>query len=240
MLSTEKTKRSLPKIIEPGNHTVKINSIKLYQPPFLEADKGYYLRLEIETEPINDDNFEGFLIDKDNAQKGRYKGQIGSVDVSKFPYKWKTKDGRDINRDQKIVNAINMICDAVETDWMPQHNNQFDTIEELVNMLNRDKPFKDKWLHVCIAGKGRLSPEGYTRYNLYLPDYKSIVALRNKETCTKFSESLHLEKPTGTIKPADPAKVEDFNNTPIPSELSNPAGSFELPPTELPSDDLPF
>lgn len=259
-ISTSATKRGISKIIEAGNHVVKINGISLFQPPFMEQDKGYYLRIEVETEPVEDENFEGFLIDKDDASKGRHKGQTGNIDVSRWGYKWKTKNGKDINRDQMIVNDINLICDAIESDWMPKHDGKFETIEQLVLSLNKDKPFKDKWIYVCIGGKGRMSPEGYPRYNLFLVDRDSIQSLRNRDKCTVFNEELHLEKPDGTIPPANPDATQEFNDVSklpglpdtsqfvpqepnIVTELNKDAEIAQAQGTAMPPDnvdDLPF
>ncbi len=242
-LSTKERKKSVSKTIEPGNHIVKINKIELYQPSFLEQDKGYYLRMEVESEPIKDENFEGFLIDKDDEKKGRHEGQVGMVDFSKFPYKWKSSKGKELDRDQMLVDSLNVICNALDSDWMPKHDGKFETIEQLVATLNKDKPFKDKWVYMCIGGKARLTTEGYLRYNMFLPENKNcIVSLRNKEQCVNFDKNVHVQSAGGTIPVADPSAADAFNQD-VPTDVSMSVA----PPTTVETTggndtfgDLPF
>lgn len=259
-ISTSATKRGISKIIEAGNHVVKINGISLFQTPKMKEENGYFLRLEIETEPIEDENFEGLPIVKDDPSKGKHKGQIGTIDVSQWGYRWRTKNGKELNRDQMIVNDINLVCDSVESDWMPKHDGKFETIEQLVNTLNKDKPFKDKWIYVCIGGNGYMSKEGYPRYSLFLADRDSIQSLRNRDKCTVFNEATHLKKPDGTIPPANPDATQEFNDVSklpglpdtsqfvpqepnIVTELNKDAEIAQTQGTAMPPDnvdDLPF
>ena len=102
------------KTIQPGNIEAKLNNIELHQPPFLEADSGYYLCLNLETTKPTDD-FEGFLIDKDDASKGKYEGQVGRVKASKWPYKdGTTKSGIEISRDNEMMKVMKSLCEALK------------------------------------------------------------------------------------------------------------------------------
>ena len=97
-----------PKVIQPGNVTCKINSITLDKVPYKEG--AYNLNIHLETEDMGSD-FEGFLVDKDNPDGPRYKGQIGKVRFSEWPYSdGETKSGIKVSRDIEIVKAISNIC----------------------------------------------------------------------------------------------------------------------------------
>jgi len=76
------TGSGMPKTIAPGNHVLKVNSIHLEEFTFI--DGAYHLMLNVETPPIDD--FEGFMIDKDDESKGHYAGQIGRVKASQYAF----------------------------------------------------------------------------------------------------------------------------------------------------------
>ena len=58
----------MPKTIAPGNHELKINSIRLDEFRFIEG--AHHLLMEMETKPI--EGFEGFMRDRNDESKGRY------------------------------------------------------------------------------------------------------------------------------------------------------------------------
>src|SRR5881398_1434599 len=101
MLSTKNISQSanLPKTLNPGTHVVTIRSIELgkgYEP------ESYHVNLNVVGPDLGDD-FEGFLLDKNDPSGLRFRGQIGRVAMSQFAYKdGVTKTGYKKNRDQDI------------------------------------------------------------------------------------------------------------------------------------------
>lgn len=189
---------SLPKIMGPGNNTVKLHKLELQQWPFMEADDAYYLTMHLETKPI--EGFEGFFIDKDDQSKGTYEGQVGQVKASRWYYKDSlTKSGKKIERDLSLLQAIKNICEAANCiDWFEGANNVYDTIEEFVEGFNNDKPYAGKWMDICIAGKEYEKKDSeYTGWDLFLPKYMkgypTIVAEGDDRVMT-FSEEDHRER----------------------------------------------
>jgi len=190
----------MSKTILPGEHVLKINSIELVRYPFMEKDKGYFLTLNMETKPI--DGFEGFLIDKDSGEDGpRYAGQIGQIKTNRYFYKdGKTKSGIDVVRDVDILKQLKDICIATDSlEWFESVDNKFDTIEELIEDLNKVKPFEGVYLRVCVAGKEFERNNGYIGHDLFLPKYnRGFVSIEPENAepskLTKYNEAEHLEK----------------------------------------------
>ncbi len=210
---------SVPKNLQPGNTVAKINDISLESFTFKEG--AYHVILHLEGADRGSD-FEGFFINKDRPELGRYKGQVGRVKSSEWAYAdGETKSGIKINRDTEILKFISNLCKEVETDWLEQADGKYNTIEEFVKGFNQDKPFKDVWFNFCLAGKEYQNKEGYTAYDLFLPKYvKGAVSF---ETCDKATSKIMRFNEAEHIKRKKVETVAGF-------DTSAPAGSadFEL------------
>ena len=157
------------KHLEPGEHLLKINRVYLNQFDFMKEENAYHLVLEMETKPIPD--FEGFLIDPEDETKGRYKGQVGAVKTSFWPYKDKTLDsGEKIERDLDIMRTIKYICAATKClKWVDANDDKHDTIEEYVEAFAKDAPFTGKYLRCAVGGKEYFNKRTeYMAYDLFL------------------------------------------------------------------------
>ena len=91
---------SLSKVLEPGNKTIKINSVAL--------EKGYKddtYNIVMQCEGIALENFEGFYKDVKDQSLGRYEGQVGRVKSSEWPYNdFILPNGNKIVRDHNLNN----------------------------------------------------------------------------------------------------------------------------------------
>jgi hypothetical protein len=173
----------LPKTIEPGTQTLKINSVELKRFPFMEGGQGYYLMLNVETEPI--DNFEGFLVDRDNENGPHYNGQVGQVKTNYFYYKnGQTKSGIQIYRDLEILKQVKNICISADCiKWFDEADGKYDTIEQFVEAFDKAGPFKDTFLNFTLGGKEYENNKGYTSYDLFIPKLKKgFVGYEAKDT----------------------------------------------------------
>ena len=194
------------KTIQPGNVEAKINSVTLDRPSFLEADQGYYFLLNLETAKPTDD-FEGFLLDKDNPEGGRHEGQVGRVKIGKWPYKDNTFKGIEIKRDIEILKGIKRICTELGIEkWWKKVDEKFDTIEEFVDAFNKDKPFKDKMMTFCVCGREYYNKAGYIAYDLYLPKFGK----EGKAFSTTENETLVFNPDNHIDYAQKPTPVEDF------------------------------
>ena len=201
MISTKNipaTGGSTPKVIQPGHVECKINSISLDKVPYKEG--AYNLCLHVETAPLGDD-FEGFLVDKDNPNGPRYEGQIGKVRMGEWPYSdGETKSGIKVSRDIEIVKAISNICRQTgATVWFDAQDGLHQTIEDFVAQFNQDKPFKDVYLKLCVAGREYMNKAGYMNYDLYLPKQaKGQLNMQKADAETiklmPFNEEVHIKK----------------------------------------------
>lgn len=193
---TTKVSEGTKKVLEPGEVKATIRDIKLDPSRFKEG--GYNIVLLLEGDDLGKD-FQGFFIDKIDESKGRYKGQIGNVRTSEWPYAdGETKSGVKISRDAEIVKFLTKLCRELDTDWLEKQDDKHDTIEQLVDALNIDKPYKDIELVFCLAGREYKNGKDYINYDLYLPKFSKFASpftqVENSAKLVKFSEELHIKK----------------------------------------------
>lgn len=185
----------LPKTINPGNYTLKINNIKLEEFKFI--DGAYHIILDVETKPITE--FEGFWRDKEDESKGRYEGQIGRLKAGQYAFAdGQTKSGIKIQRDRSILIFLQNLSKSLGVhDWFTEQDNAHDTIEEFVKAFNETASYKDKYLEFCIAGKEYMSKSGYVNYDLHLPKSEKGKYAHGEIESGKvliYDESKHLKK----------------------------------------------
>ena len=207
------------KLIEPGNTMATVTKVELDQPNFLVKEAGYYLVLHLEG-PDMGPEFEGFFIDKEDESLGRHKGRVGKVKYNKFPYRdGHTKSGIPVFRDTDIIKALGNLLNEMGADvWLDSQDGKFMTIEELVTALNHDKPYANKPLNYCIAGRQYLKQNGYSANDCYLPKYNKFAVpyetiVASPSRLAVYNEAEHLEIPA----PVAGFNAEDDLNSDTPS-----------------------
>jgi len=152
-------------VLDPGNHTVRINSITLDQTPY--DSESYNIHLHIETEPIGGD-FEGFFRDYNNQSLGRYEGQVGRVRISPFPFKDTTlPSGREISRDQEILKHMITLAETLDMrDGLDSI--EAETIDQFMTECGKLME-GSKFINMCIGGREWENKEGYINNDLFLP-----------------------------------------------------------------------
>jgi hypothetical protein len=184
----------LPKTISPGNLKLKINSLELEDFSFIPG--AMHLLLHTETEPI--EGFDGFMIDKDDASKGHYAGQIGKVKASQYAFSdGETKSGIKIQRDKSLLIFLKTLSSNLGiSEWFESQDGKHETIEDFVAAFNKTAPFKDIYLEYCIAGKEYVGKTGYTNYDMYLPkaDKGKYAFGKDASKIITYVEALHLKK----------------------------------------------
>jgi hypothetical protein len=203
---------SISKTIEPGEKVCKILSVELEVPAF--DKRAYNLKLQIETEPLGG-AFEGFFIDKDNPSLGRYEGQVGRVRFSQYAFLTNTtKTGIVVDRDTSMMKALMSLCKELDClDWWDAQDEKHATIESIFEAFNRDKPFKNKYLKMCIGAQEYFNKEGYKNFDLFLvrPE-KGYIVFENTEAepskLMKFDAAKHILPPKGA-QPIKAAKIQD-------------------------------
>jgi hypothetical protein len=218
-LVNENSGGGMAKTIAPGNHTLKINSIVLEDFQFIDGAK--HLVLNVETEPI--DGFEGFLIDKDDESKGKYKGQIGRVKASQYAFAdGQTKSGIKIQRDRSLMMFLANLSKATGImKWFEEQDNKFNTIEDFVKNFSNNAPLKDKYLDFCVAGKEYENKSGYTAYDMWLPkaeNNKYAYGEEGSDRILKYDEAKYLKKLE--VKPVDNFGDDD-DDFPTPGKTSS-------------------
>lgn len=199
-ISTKNVKvaSTVQKGINPGNVVAKVNKIRVAKsekPRDPNVDE-YSITLELETKPVGGD-FVGFEKEFGDPSKGYFLGQTASVKTSNWPIKTfiTKKDGKEVTDVDQILQFVARFCKAFGNEtWLQSVDGKFNTIEELITGLNKEKFFKEKFIHWCIGGTLTKNDQGYDKYYLYLPEYKvckvafSAVAIE----VTKFYEPDHI------------------------------------------------
>ena len=194
-INTEVTSSGLQKSITVGNQWLKINGLELKEDTY--KPDAYYVMLYVETKPI--ENFEGWLINKDDPSMGSYEGQTGKIQSSYYSYKdSETKSGVPISRDQEILKFIKRLCTALGAEkWLSNNDEKYATIEDYIKGFNADQPFADKYLYFCVGGKEYTNKGGYKAHYLHLPDFtKNGVPFGPSESgVIEFNASKHIILP---------------------------------------------
>lgn len=199
-LSTKDLNDRVSKVLQPGNHTCKVVSVKLESVSYKEG--AYHVNLYVEGPDLGKD-FEGFWYDKDDESKGRYKGQAGRVRANEYPYSdGETKTGIKVSRDKEIMRFIKNFCSAMGTmSWFDEQDNKHETIESFVEGFNTDKPFKDVFMRMCLGGREYQNLQGYTNYDLFFPKgtrsrfaYESEKIPEAMSKVLKFNPEIHIKK----------------------------------------------
>jgi hypothetical protein len=182
-----------PKTLQPGNAHCKLNGVRLED--FKFKPDAYVVMLSLEGPDLGAD-FEGFWLDKTNESLGRHKGQVADVKVSEWAFAdGETKTGILISRDAEMLKTLKSICIAFEcTAWLENQDDKHDTIESLFKAFNDQKPFADKIIEFCIAGKEYLNKNGYVSHELFLPKYSKAGAPFGKTKVVTFNPEEHIRK----------------------------------------------
>lgn len=212
------------KSILPGTHVVKINSISLDSVPY--NSQALSLTLNCETEPI--EGLDGFYIDKEDQSKGKYLGQIGRVKGGQYPFAdGVTKSGIQINRDRTILQFLQNLANELGfKEWFDAQDEKFNSIEDFVNALNTQAPYKNKFFKATLAGR-EYEKGGYINYDLFLPKFekngKPIQAVDSVESANnapfiEFDASVHIKKLT---QKKNEETVSEFGaNVPVTENVS--------------------
>src|SRR5690348_3276608 len=133
MLSTKNlVSKGLPKSLQPGNHVAKINNITLEE----GFDGGsYFVLLHLEGEDLGQ-GFEGFLVNKENPNGPRYKGQTGRVKLTPYAFSSGEHNGHKFDRDLSILGALKNLAIAL---GKQQELNQIEskTIEQYIPLATK-------------------------------------------------------------------------------------------------------
>lgn len=218
------------------------------EPGFDKELSPYYLVYHLEGIDRGPE-FEGFLIDPTNPLGSRYKGQIGRVKASFWPF----KDGVNpknpsqvFSRDNSILTSLAILAKTLgKTEALNKIN--ADTIEEYVPLAS-DLLSGDKFLSWCIGGKEYDNKQGYTNYDLFLPRadqgkyiFEELSASPSK--LQQFDETKHIikKKAAGTVSNFDSNgtanNTADLGNNQSAYLQQGSNNDFDLPGME---DDLPF
>lgn len=200
---------STPKTLQPGNQKITIHRVELEDFKFKPG--GLHVILHVEGEDMGEE-FQGFFIDKQNESLGRYKGQVGRVRASEWAYAdGETKSGIPVSRDDDMLRFLKSLCIELDClDWLENEDGKHPTIQSLYEAFNNQKPFKGKWLNVCLAGKEYNNKEGYTNYDLFFPKFsKAGVPFEN---VNKGASKVVTFNPDQHIVRKKNEEVKDFGN----------------------------
>lgn len=221
----ENSGTSINRSLSPGNEYCKINRIWMEKSRFVDNKTGaeqWLLIMNLEG-PAQHEGFEGFFIDQNNQALGRCKGQSANVKTRMFSYgDFTDKEGTLIPRDRNLLIDLKLLCEALNIlPWFnsaPQQTHN--TVEDLVAAMNREQPFKDIWMHYCLAGKGFKNKAGFDAWELYLPLPGALGKPYHKDVTKvqKFFELEHTKKsvPKAVTAPVAQTPLVNSNTVPPP------------------------
>lgn len=187
----------IPRQLQPSNAECAIRSIKMERAEFLKDIEAYHLVLNLESRPVGG-KFEGFAVDAADPSKGKLAGQSAFVKMSEYTYQNGNRGGTEIDRDAEMLKDIKRLCIELGcTEWFDNADGKYNTMQEFVQAFNAEKPFKDIWMHYCIAGKEYVNKGGYKAYELFLPyqDRLGRPYSKDKTKVQTFFESAHIRLP---------------------------------------------
>lgn len=205
-------------VISVGNQKIKVNSITFDQTPY--DNDAYNVVLHVESEPVSG-GFEGFLVDSSDQNGPRYKGQVGRVRLSPYPYKDATlPSGREISRDTEVLKSMIFLSEVLgkrdDLDMI-----EADTIEDFMKSANSILS-GDTYINACIGGREWENKEGYINYDLFLPrNSKDGVSLESLDAensrLFEFSKKDHVRElktkaeTTTSFEPVNSNAGDDFD-----------------------------
>lgn len=222
---TERTGRIKP-VLDPGNHVIRINDITFDQTPY--DTEAWNILLHVESEPVEGE-FEGFLTDVENSKSPRYKGQVGRVRFTPWPFKDATlPSGREINRNVEVLYAMMDLAKALglEDDLNNIEVDDHDPNDQVTPicdyMAECRKIFSNSdYFNACIGGREWENKEGYVNNDLFLPrKFKGLVPI---EGCDVENSKLIVFNKDEHIKP-----LKKKNDVPSFEPPSNGNTDFEL------------
>lgn len=212
---TQKISTKLPddsfinRIIQPGMRSVKINSVMLEKFPFKVG--GYHIILNVEGPDLGP-KWNGFYIDREKPELGKYKGQSGRVKANEWAFTdGETKGGVTVSRDREILKFMQNMCMQLGLmDWFQEQDDKFEKIEDLVAQFNNDGLFKDKWVRMCICGKEYAGKGDYVNYDLYLPRFTVKSSPFELETVPEAESKVPAFDPIFHMKKKKTETIESF------------------------------
>ena len=198
------------KTLEPGNSLCKINGVTLEEFKFKPG--AYHIMLHLEGEDMGN-SFEGFYIDKDRPELGRYKGKVGTVKATEWAFAdGETKSGIQVSRDMEMLKWLKQFCNSLGCiDWFDKQDEKHANIESFFAAFAKDKPFGNAFYRFCIAGKEYTNKGGYTSHGLFLPKYSTEGVPVEKDE-VQISKILKFN-PTDHIRKKKVENVQEFGES---------------------------
>jgi hypothetical protein len=182
-------------VISPGNQVIKINKITFDQTPY--DKEAYNIVLHVESEPVKGE-FDGFLINPDDKDGPRYKGQVGRVRMSPYPYKDATlPSGREVKLESEVMKSMIYLAEVLgkrdDLDMI-----EADTIAEFMDSVDQVLS-GDTFINACVGSREWENKEGYINNDLYLPrmskDGIPLEAVDKEDSrLYKFSKADHVRE----------------------------------------------
>ena len=188
----------MQKTLQPGNTQVKILKVFTKIEPF----PGDPINIVVSCEGKDlGEAFEGFAYDKDNLAAGRAKGQVGLVRAQPYTFSDGTFGGKKHNAETDMLKWTQAFCKAIgKLDWLKAQHDKHETVNDLLNQMNIDKPYDGVWVDVCLGGKAYTNKQGFINYDLFFPWFNAnSVPVELPGTSPsklyKFTREMHIIQP---------------------------------------------
>lgn len=197
----------IQKSLQPGITKCVIHGIKLEKAPFIKERDGYFLTLSLEG-PEQGGTFEGFPKVFGDAAGIKFKGQQSFVKSSTWDYyDGKTGNGYDCSVQDSVLGFLQELCAELGiTTWLTSINGKYDTIQEIVQAFDREKPFAGIWINYLLASRVYQNKGGYDAHDLHL----IRSSKEGKAFCGDLAQVLPFNKDKHIYRPKPKTLTEGF------------------------------
>lgn len=194
------------KSLQPGNVKCKVHSIKLEKAKYVTERDEYNILLSLEGEPLPAP-FVGFPVVFGDNNGERFKGQQATVRALQYnTYDGETPNGYTQSVENSVLGFLNdFVKETGCMDYWLSIDNKFDTIQEIIQDMDKAKPFANVWMTFCLGARSYINKAGYNSFDLHI-----VRADKgSKSFCADASQVMKFDKDKHIIKP----KVKDGATT---------------------------
>lgn len=198
----------IQKSLQPGIAKCVIHGIKLEKATFIKERDGYFLTLSLEGPEQQGGAFEGFPKVFGNNGGEKFKGQQSFVKSSTWDYyDGKTGNGYECSVQDSVLGFLQELCAELGiTKWLTSINGKYDTIQEIVQAFDREKPFAGIWINYLLGSRVYQNKGGYDAHDLHLIHSSK----EGKGFCGDLAQVLPFNKNKHIYRPKPKPLTEGF------------------------------
>jgi hypothetical protein len=211
-----------PKSLDPGTHYCRIVDVRPDVPVWAKNDE---LQIIVTLEgPDEGDDFEGFPIDPQNPEVGRYRGKIANVRAQRFVFETRAIKGTDkiIERDASLYEWISEFLDSMgKLQAVVALGKTYFSPEQYLETAASYLIDSENWGKFTIGGEAYVNKNGRDSWRLFFPrkvgNKKPFARVSDEsvtpESLMEFNPKYHLVAKKGAVATSS-TELDGFNAQP--------------------------